>query len=303
MLLASALAARRGRSSLASVYGMFTPAELPIGDEPTCGTERRDDPHGPGGADRAPRCRASPRSRPAGRWAACGSAAATPGSGSTPTRPATTPSRSRLRPPATCAARRARRGAERRAGHAPLRAARAAAAGAASHPHVRLRRRLRHLRFEFDGDATRRLIFDARRRAGVPAPRRRSSQRSRDRYGLALCGVGAPPCPGGREDEPLRRRRRALGVAVACARRRSSLAVVVTTVVAAPARHAARLGHGAARRRARLGRRRSLALGLTDWDWGADGLVLHVARDRHPGHDGRGRRPRPAGPTRLAGHR
>ena len=79
-------------SRCVNVYGMFTPAELPIGDEPTCGTDdvmilmAQAVPTAP-----AVPCVAS---LPAG-WTSAASAcsAATARSGSTPTRPAATPSR------------------------------------------------------------------------------------------------------------------------------------------------------------------------------------------------------------------
>ena len=79
--------------ALTNVYSMFTPAELPIDDEPTCGTERRDDPHG---AVRAVGDRGAVRRVAARRLDGrrrCSVSAATGSSGSTPTRPATTPSR------------------------------------------------------------------------------------------------------------------------------------------------------------------------------------------------------------------
>ena len=74
--------------------------------------------------------------------------------------------------------------------------------------------------------------------------------------------------------------------------------------LAAPARHAAGVGHGAARRRARLGRRRS------SWRSGVSRLGLGRRRaraarrrHRHPGDDGRRGRPRPARPPGSLAHR
>ena len=90
--------------------------------------------------------------------------------------------------------------------------------------------------------------------------------------------------------QPLRRRRAAVcrvGRMIGVRRRRRrcrcrvrvvvgvALAVVITILVAAAARHPARLGHRAARRRCSAGALAMLvALGLSDWDWGADGLVV-----------------------------
>ena len=63
----------------------------------------------------------------------------------------------------------------------------------------------------------------------------------------------------------------------------------------APARHPARLGHGAARPASSAGgSRRSSRSASRDWDWGADGLVAPHARHRHPGHDGGRGHARPA---------
>ena len=114
--------------ALVNVYGMFTPAELPIGEEPSVRHRRRDDPDGPGGPDAPPRSRASPRSRPGGRSAASGSRRGDArfwldsdqaGGHAVEVAPAAA---RRVR------GRRRHRGAERRAGMAAVRAARAAAA-------------------------------------------------------------------------------------------------------------------------------------------------------------------------------
>ena len=183
--------------ALVNVYGMFTPAELPIGEEPSCGTDDGDGADGPGRADGAPAvpCIAA---LPAG-WSVGGV--------------------------------RVRRGdarfwldSDQAGGHAVevrLRPPAACALGDATEvpstePGWRVFERpeqllpaLRSVRtFVADGAC---VTYTLRVRPTGSAPRRRSPSTSRwpsnrgtelvaevaDRSGLVLCGAGAPPCPGG----------------------------------------------------------------------------------------------------------
>ena len=126
-------------------------------------------------------------------------------------------------------------------------------------PHVRLRRRLRHV------PRTSSTTTRTRRRSSRSTPRSPFQPRA-DLVAevddavrsLSLCGAGAPPCAGGavvigfgRRSAPPRR-----GPSRSVAGRRHRPRRRHHDHLAAAARHAAGLGHGAARRRARLGRRR-----------------------------------------------
>ena len=102
IVYAAGIAAVQRARRWCNVYGMFTPAEPAIADEPACGTERRDGADGavrPDG-DRGPVRRVAARRLVAGRRARAARHGA--GSGWTPTRPASTPSRSRCAPPGAC---------------------------------------------------------------------------------------------------------------------------------------------------------------------------------------------------------
>ena len=181
-------------------------------------------------------------------------------------------------------------------GHAPLRAARAAAAGPAEHAHLLFDGGCVTYEFAFDGGATASLMFDADSALAFQ-PRSALVAEVGDRTELSLCGAGAPPCPA--EDRVI-----VAVVASSDVLLRVVLAVLVLAVVTTSSRCACSAsgaaGARAARRRHRLGhRRRSWRSSLVDWDWGADGLVLHTRRDRHPGDDGRRGHARPARPARA----
>ena len=176
---------------------MFTPAELPIGDEPTCGTDDVMILM----AQAVPTATAVPcvAALPAG-WDVGGVAGAQrrrARSGSTPTSAGDHAVEVTLRPPDECDVDGATEVPSDEVGHAAVRAARAAAAR-------RCERRARTCstaacvtyRFDFDGDVN--ASVDGRR-----STRRSRSSRASElvaeverRSGLALCGAGAPPCAG-----------------------------------------------------------------------------------------------------------
>ena len=176
----------------------------------------------------------------------------------------------------------------------------------ARHSHVPLPRRLRHLPLRVRQPRRR------RRCCSTPTARSRSRlepswSRRFARATACACAVRAPPLPG-----RVMSSARAMIPAVAVVLPLVVLRVVAATALAvrhdrdlaAAARHPARLGHRAALRASSAGARAAfLALGLSHWDWGADGLARAHARDRHPGDDGGGGRARPPRPTRLAGDR
>ena len=165
--------ARRARPRATST-AMFTPAELPIGDEPACGTGRRHDPDGPGRADGDAPCRASRPSRPG--WSV-GGVRGQPGrrrgSGWTPTRPADTPSRSRLRPPGACAVDDATEVPSDEVGWRRFEQPEQLPPALRVRAHVRLRRRLRDLPLR------------VRRRANASADRSPSTPRSPSNRGTS----------------------------------------------------------------------------------------------------------------------
>ena len=237
-----------------NVYEMFTPAELPIADEPTCGTGDLMIADGPGGADgdrRAVHRRAARRlgvggvqRAPAAKrrfWLDSDQA----GDHAVDVT---------LRPPTTCAVGGATevpsdevgmRRFERPEQLPPALRARPARTSPTARCvtyRLRVRRRRSARRRSFALDAA--LAFQ---------PRASSSPRSPTARGLILCGAGAPPCPGGDGID-----RASAGSAPACGahRRRHRPGRRHHDRLAAAARHAARLGRGAARRRARLGHRR-----------------------------------------------
>ena len=180
----------------AFTYGTFTPTQLPIGEEPACGT-----------ADvmvlmaqavptatavpvhRRPACRLE-RRRGADRTAA------TAASGSTPTRPASTLSRSACGNPgrarSTAATEMASDEVGQRRFEQPeqlppdMRAVRSYVSDGACVTYD----------FEFDGDinASAMLALDA---ALAFQPRAELVEAVERESGLVLCGTGAPPCTGG----------------------------------------------------------------------------------------------------------
>ena len=157
-------------------------------------------------------------------------------------------------------------------------------------------------RFDFDGDAN--ASLDVRGRQALAfQPASRSSTRSRERTDLSLCGAGAPPCAGGSVMHRSRRR----SSRSSCSRGRSARgrrSPWSTTIVSL---RLLGIRRGGARRCSPACSAGAsavvLALGLADWDWGADGLVVAHRRHRHPGDDGRRGDARPAGPPGLAGAR
>ena len=209
------------------------------------------------------------------------------GSGSTPTAAASHAVE------ATLAAARAVHGAAARPRCRATRSACAASSGPSSFPphlrstrYYRLRRRLRHLPVRVR-TATRDRVADVRRRqrARVPAAPALVDEVAR---AAPACASAAPARRRARADRD-DRARGARWPSVRAPRRSSSVAVAVVTtaIVAAPARHPARAGARRCSPASSAGASRVLlALGLADWDWGADGLAPPHARDRHPGHDG-----------------
>ena len=132
--------------------------------------------------------------------------------------------------------------------------------------HLRLRVRRRRQR------VARSSTLDAA--LGVPAARRAGRRGRRGAPASSLCGAGAPPCTGGVVTVAV------LGAATSAVavvvRVVGGIAVAVVTTLSSLRLLGIRRGwvHGAARRRASAGASTIVvALGLNDWDWGADGLV------------------------------
>ena len=264
-----------------NVYGMFTPTDLPIADDPTCGTGRRDDPDGPVGPDRhrGPVHRLAPRRLERRRR---GASSQTARGGS-----------ARLRPPAT----RSRSRCGRRA---------SAVDGAVEVPsdEVGLRRfeRARSCRRQLGATRTyvvgrrlRHVRLRVRRRRQRVADRRRSTTRSPSNPGRArrrgrasapasACAASARRRASGARDGGRCRcwpRRGPSGSAARRRRRRRRRRH--HDALAAPARQPAWLGHGAARRRSSAGalavarRARPQRLGLgTSTGWWSHVLAIGI---------------------------
>ena len=259
-------------SSIPASLGLFTPRRAARSRSPDCGTNDVMILM----AQSVPTARRAVHRRPPAGWERRRRAVANgaDGSGSTPTsrRPTTAvevaaPSRATARSTATEVP------ATRSA--APVRAPDQLPPDVRATCDVPVRRRLRHLPL---------LRLDDGRRRAAHGRRRQRSASNRDELVEQRRATTAwpvrrrrPPCVGGDEPDPPR--------ALSCIRSgvaadrpsASSCRAIATNAVAAAARHPARLGQGAVRRRRRLGdRRRSSPSGVNDWDWGADGLALHL---------------------------
>ena len=184
---------RGPRARRVFVYSMFTPAELPISAEPTCGTDDVMILM----AQAVPTATAVPclAALPAG-WEV--------GGVQIEARPRFSSTRQAgdhavevtLRPPDACAVDGGDGGASDEAGMRRFEAPEQLPPAAARRADVRVRGGCVTYRFEFDGDGDASLIHDARRRAGVPAAGR-ARRRGRRALGRSrLCGAGAPPCAG-----------------------------------------------------------------------------------------------------------
>ena len=175
-----------------NIYGMFTPADLPISASRECGT---------GDvmilmAQSVPTATAVPciESFPAG-WDPTGSGSAAIGLASGCTR-ATTASTSRCARPAPASS------AAKTRCRATRSASAASSASSPSPPDLRVTRRTSRTAscvtydFAFEGEESATLIGEL---DGALAfqPRRELVAAVEDRSGLSLCGAGAPPCVGG----------------------------------------------------------------------------------------------------------
>ena len=151
--------------------------------------------------------------------------------------------------------------------------------------------------FEFDVAQRGALLFDADSALAFQPRRNARGRGQREQTDLSLCGAGAPRA---RADRDACSRWRFFGVVlrvVVLDRRRGGR----DRALAPAARDPARVGDGVDRGRHRLGHRRCVvALGLDDWDWGADGLAAPHHRHRDPGDDGGRGHARPARPPGLA---
>ena len=157
-------------------------------------------------------------------------------------------------------------------------------------------------RFEFDGDtnASAILVLDSGPR--VPASCRSGARGEARRTDLKLCGV--------RGSRPARVRRAGHqlvaatlpGIALRIVG--GILAAIVITVFALRLL-GIRRGWVSALVSGVLGWGVTIivALGLNHWDWGADGLTLHLLAIGIPDDDDHRRRVRPARPSGFAGHR
>ena len=272
-----------------------------------CGTGNADDPHGPVGAvgDVGAVRRVPPRRLGARRRA--DRATAADGSGSTPTAAATARSRRRCCPPDEL---------PRRAARPRCRATRPACAASSgpssSRPScgapayylfpggcVTYRVRVRRRRETRVADLRR------RQRARVPAPRATLVDDGARRRPVSACAA------------PARRRARAdrdgahAMIAASVSRASSwcrvvaAIVVAIVTTVVSLRLLGIRRGWGTALLAGVVGWGVGalVALGLADWDWGADGLDPPHVRHRHPGDDGGGGHARPARAPGLAGDR
>ena len=256
---------------LTTVYSMFTPADLPVSAQADVRHGRRDDPDGPGGA--IGRLGAVHRRRPGrlGRRRRADQAR----SGAVPARG----ERQRGRGHAAAAGRVLGRRARRRSPSDEV-GMRRFEAPEQLPPSLRITRTYLFeggcVTYRFEFERRRRRLADPRRRcgAGVPAAGRTSWARSTNGRATSACAAPTPRRAQGRNSDVIV----AASVVVILLRVVVGLALAAVVTSLSLRLLGIRRGWGSALLAGVIGWSLAVvvSLGLNDWDWGADGLVLHM---------------------------